>query len=136
MSHPTVLVLIGLIAWALFLMIVMEILRVQLVVTRRIAANEFRTDNSNLSPFMQRLARAQANCVENLPIFGGILLVALITGQTAVTDPLAYALFAARLVQSCVHLFSVSVLAVNARFLAFAVQLVIATVWVIRLLPS
>ena len=27
-------------------------------------------DNANLSPFMQRLARTHANCLEGLPIVG------------------------------------------------------------------
>jgi hypothetical protein len=34
-------------------------------------------DNGNLSPFMQRLARARSNCIEGLPVFGGLLAVAL-----------------------------------------------------------
>jgi uncharacterized MAPEG superfamily protein len=70
----TVYALTGFIAWALFLLVLMEIIRTYLVVTGRVAANSFKPDNSGLSPFMQRLARAQANCVESLPIFGGLLV--------------------------------------------------------------
>nr|WP_244420846.1 MAPEG family protein [Mesorhizobium japonicum] len=40
---------------------------------------------------MQRLARAHANCIEGLPIFGGLLGVAIIISKTDVTDPLASA---------------------------------------------
>lgn len=39
----------------------MEALRSKLVLTREVAANGFTPDNANLSPFMQRLARAHAN---------------------------------------------------------------------------
>jgi uncharacterized MAPEG superfamily protein len=131
-TSATVLTL--LIAWALLLVVLMEILRGRLVVGGRIAGNEFRPDNSNLSPFMQRLARAHANCIEGLPIFGGLLVVALLTNRAGVTDPLAPWLLLARVVQSGAHLSSRSVLAVNIRFLAFVVQMVIAVYWCWELL--
>jgi len=83
---------------------------------------------------MQRLARAHANCLEGLPIFGGLLLVALVTGHTSITDPLAYWFLGARLFQSLVHLVSVSAQAVSIRFTAFAVQMVIGLVWAFKLL--
>ncbi|UVE17861.1 MAPEG family protein [Pseudomonas sp. LS44] len=134
MDTPSAIALTGFIAWTLFLLVLMELLRGRLVVLKRIPANQFKPDNSNLSPFMQRLARAHANCVEGLPLFGGLLLVALATGQTSLTDPLAYYLLAARLAQSLVHLASPSILAVNTRFACFAVQLAIATYWAIGLL--
>ena len=133
MSSPTALALTGFIAWALVLLIWMEVLRSWLVLSKQVPANGFRPDNGNLSPFMQRIARAHANCVEGLPIFGGLMLVALVTGLTAVTDPLAYALLAARLVQSGIHLASVSALAVTLRFSAFAVQMGIAAAWCVML---
>lgn len=134
MVSPTVIALTGFIAWALFLLILMEVLRSRLVIAKQLASNEFRPDNANLSPFMQRLARAHANCVENLPIFGGLLLVALVTGQTGVTDALAYVFLVARIAQSSAHLASLSVLAVNIRFLFFAIQLVIGAYWAVGLL--
>ncbi len=133
---PTLLALTAFIAWAIVLLVLMELLRVKLVATKTVAPNEFRPDNSNLSPFMQRLARAHANCVECLPLFGGLMIVAVIAGRTAVTDPLAFALVTARVVQSVVHLASLSEVAVNIRFLAFLVQLGIATYWAVRLLVA
>lgn len=117
------------IAWTLFLLVLMEVLRSHLVLTGRVRSNEFDPENSRLSPFMQRLARAHANCVEGLPVFGGLLLVALATGRTAVTDPLAPWLLAARVLQSSIHLGSGSVVAVNVRFAAFVVQVAIAIYW-------
>jgi uncharacterized MAPEG superfamily protein len=122
------------IAWALLLLLVMEILRSRLVLTGRAQSNEFKPDNSNSSPFMQRLARAHANCIESLPLFGGLLLVAMATGRTDATDALAPWLLGARVVQSSIHLASTSVVAVNARFAAFVVQLAIALYWVWALL--
>lgn len=126
-TSATVLVL--LIAWTLFLLILMEVIRTGLVLGGRKKSNEFVTDNANLSPFMQRLARAHANCLENLPVFGGLLLVAIAAQRSGITDPLAPWLLGARIVQSCIHLASTSVMAVNVRFTAFVVQIAIAVFW-------
>jgi uncharacterized MAPEG superfamily protein len=114
----------------------MELLRVRLVMSGAIAGPQFRPDNANLSPFMQRLARAHGNCIESLPIFGGLLVVALLTKRTAITDGLAMWLLAARVVQSLVHLSSLSVPAVNMRFAAFSIQMAIASYWCWALLVS
>jgi uncharacterized MAPEG superfamily protein len=121
--------LIGFVSWALLLLIVMEAIRTGLVVTGKVAANAFTPDNAKLSPFMQRLARAHANCIEGLPIFGGLLAIAIMTSRSAVTDPLAFWLLGARIVQSTIHLVSTSPTAVSLRFAAFAVQIAIGVYW-------
>ena len=123
------LVLTLFISWTLLLLVVMEVLRSHLVVTGRSRSNEFDPENTNLSPFMQRLARAHANCLEGLPVFGGLFVVALVAGRNGVTDPLAPWLLGARVVQSSIHLASLSVAAVNARFAAFVVQVAIGIYW-------
>ncbi len=135
MSNSAV-VLTLLIAWTLLLLVFMEALRSYLVLKGRVRSNEFKPDNSNISPFMQRLARAHANCVESLPVFGGLLVVALATGRAEATDALAPWLLGARIVQSSIHLASTSVVAVNARFTAFAVQMAIGVYWVWVLLAK
>ncbi|MDP1740047.1 MAPEG family protein [Polaromonas sp.] len=134
--NTTLTALTGFIAWTLFLLVLMEIIRSKLVVTKAMPANGFQPDNTNLTPFMQRLARAHANCLEGLPIFGGLMLVAVLAGQSAVTDPLAYALLGARVLQSIIHLASLSVAAVTMRFVAFAVQMGIAAYWAFLLLTK
>ena len=133
---PTVFALTGFIAWTLFLLVLMETIRAKLVLTRAVPADGFDPANSTLSPFMQRLARAHANCLEGLPIFGGLMLVAAVTGRTAVTDPLALVLLGARIVQSVIHLASVSPTAITWRFTAFTVQMAIAVFWTLRLLQA
>jgi len=130
----TLTALTGFIAWTLLLLILMELIRSKMVLAKDVPANGFRPDNANLSPFMQRLARAHANCLEGLPVFGGLMLVAVASGQSALTDALAPLLLGARIVQSTIHLASLSALAVTLRFVAFSVQLVIAAYWAIRLL--
>ncbi|MGO4834151.1 MAPEG family protein [Rhizobiaceae sp. 2RAB30] len=133
MASHTVFALTGFIAWALFLLIVMEVIRGYFTVTGQVAANAFKPDNSGLPPFMQRLARAHLNCIEGLPIFGGLMAIAIMTSRTDVTDGLAYWVLAARLVQSSIHIASGSEIAATLRFLAFAIQLVIAVYWVFKL---
>ncbi len=130
---PTLLALLGFLSWTLFLLVLMEAIRSKLVVTGEVPANGFNPENSNLSPFMQRLARAHANCLEGLPIFGGFMLLAVVAGKSSVTDSLAYVLLAARIVQSSIHLTSTTSVAVTARFAAFAVQLAVAVYWAVKL---
>ena len=136
MQSTSTFVLTAFIAWTLFLLILMEVLRTRYLMTRTVAANEFRPDNSNLPPYMQRLARAHANCVESFPIIGGLLLVALLTNRADVTNALAMWLLIARLVQSSIHVVSTNVIASWLRFLAFAVQMAIAVYWVCGLLAQ
>ena len=56
------------IGWALLLLVLMEILRSYLVLTGRNKSNEFKPDNSNVSPFMhssaarKRLGSMWTNC--------------------------------------------------------------------------
>lgn len=132
--NDTSIALIGFIAWTLALLVLMEVIRTYLVVTGRMPANSFKPNNDNLSPFMQRLARAHANCIEGLPVFGGLLLVALALEKTATTDGLALWFLGARIVQSVIHLISTSAPAVSARFTAFSVQMAIGIYWVVRLI--
>ncbi len=134
--NSSLLALTGFVAWTLLLLVLMESLRSRLVLLKAVPSNGFQPDNGNLSPFMQRLARAHANCLEGLPVFGGLLVIAALAGQTAITDPLALVLLGARVVQSLIHLASLSVMAVNLRFSAFAVQMLIALYWAFALLTS
>jgi uncharacterized MAPEG superfamily protein len=96
--------------------------------------NGFTPDNASLSPFTKRLARAHANCVEGLPIFGGLLAIAIMTSRTSVTDALAPWFLGARLLQSIIHLVSTSSIAASLRFAAFAVRMAIAVYWSIKLM--
>lgn len=134
--NASLLALTGFVTWTLLLLVLMESLRSRLVLLKAVPSNGFQPDNGNLSPFMQRLARAHANCLEGLPMFGGLLVIASLSGQTAITDPLALVLLGARVVQSLIHLASLSVMAVNLRFTAFAVQMLIALYWAFALLTS
>jgi uncharacterized MAPEG superfamily protein len=136
MDSITAQALLGFIAWTLALLVLMELIRSALVLAGRVPATGFDPANSSLSPFMQRLARAHANCLEGLPIFGGLMLLALLTQRADLTDSLAWWLLAARITQSLIHLASGSALAVSLRFVAFSVQMGIAALWTFQLLQT
>ena len=134
MQSNSAIALTLIIGWTLFLLLLMEALRTRYILSKTVASNALKPDNSNLPQFMQRLARAHANCFESFPIIGGLLIVALLTNRAAVTDGLAFWLFGARVVQSSIHMISTSVMAANLRFLAFLVQIVICIYWLWALL--
>jgi hypothetical protein len=83
---------------------------------------------------MQRLVRAHLNYIEGLPVFGGLLAIAIMMQRMSITDPRALWLLGARIVQSLIHLASLSVTAVTLCFAAFAVQLIISVYWALKLL--
>ncbi|MHB9800208.1 MAPEG family protein [Pseudomonas sp. MT3] len=131
---PSAFALLGLVAWSVLLILLLVNQRGLLVMSGRMKVNAFAADGSNTpGAFGQRLVRAHANCVENVPLFAAVLLYAMATGQTLLTDPLAPILLAARIAQSAVHLISTSALAVWLRFAAFFVQLLILIWWLLRL---
>ena len=134
MQSNSAIALTLIIGWTLFLLLLMEVLRTRYILSKTVASNALKVDNSNLPPFLQRLSRAHANCYESFPIIGGLLIVALLTNRAAVTDGLALWLFGARVVQSTIHMVSTSVLATNLRFAAFAVQMIICIYWLWGLL--
>jgi uncharacterized MAPEG superfamily protein len=66
------------------------------------------------------------NVVENLPIFAAIVLAGYAVGQEShLFNLLAMAVFVARIVQSLIHIASGAPAAVNVRFAAMSVQLVL-----------
>jgi uncharacterized MAPEG superfamily protein len=100
------------------------------------AANSFSPTGSDVSPFSERLCRAHANCYEFFPIFGGIILAAILTGNENVTNSLAPWALLARVIQSGVHLVSTSAPAVLIRFGFFGAQFGIAVYWVVGLFEA
>ena len=127
---------VGFAAWTLFLVGMIAVLRSALTLSGQRAANSFGVDGTDVSPFSNRLCRAHANCYEGLPVFAALVLVAIATGQAAVTDPLALWVLAARVGQSTTHLISTGSLAVQVRFGFFLAQFLIQAWWAISLLRA
>ncbi len=130
---PTAVALLGFAAWTLFLVVSLGVFRTSIAMTKGKKANTFSPSGEDLGGLGQRLTRAHANCYENLPVAGAVLLYAIATGQTALTDPLAYAFIGARILQSATHVVSTSHAAVLVRFAFFLVQIVILVVWLLKL---
>jgi uncharacterized MAPEG superfamily protein len=130
------LALTGFAAWTLFLVLMIGLYRAGLVLTGTRAPNQFDPGGADVGEFSRRLCRAHANCYENLPIFGGLIAVALATGQQHLTDDLALWFLAARIGQSIVHLVSTSNGAVNVRFVLYLTQWLIMALMAIRLFTA
>jgi uncharacterized MAPEG superfamily protein len=119
--------LLGFAAWTAFLlMMTVGVYRWSLILTGRAPIASFRADGSDGAGWYLRATRAHANCLENLPIFGAIVLV-LYMGHVSgsLVDTLAIAVLVARILQSLTHVFFAQSNAVVAiRFTFFSVQLV------------
>ncbi|HEY9134244.1 MAG TPA: MAPEG family protein [Pseudomonadales bacterium] len=125
--------LIALAGWFLLLAILIVLFRGFIIAAQGRAANDFNPDGSDVSPFSARLSRVHANCVENIPLMGMVLLYAIASGKTGITDPLAMYLLYARIGQSSVHLISTSVAAVMLRGTLYSVQLGITGWFIFKL---
>jgi len=115
--------LLGFVAWTLCLLLAIGAARVFQVLAGKAQATDFTAGVPHGSDAYWRLNRAHLNCLENLPLFATVVLIATVVGiQTAALDTLARVFLAARIGQSLAHLSSGSALAVNVRFGFFLVQ--------------
>lgn len=84
----------------------------------------------NLGAFGLRMTRSHANALENLALAVGLMLLAIATGHTDITDKLAMiVLYAARVGQSLVHMASTAPAMVMIRATLFSVQMLIFAYW-------
>jgi uncharacterized MAPEG superfamily protein len=88
------------------------------------AIHQFRSDDVQGADWYRRAMRAHANCVENLPVFGALVLVVSLNGvHSPVVDALSLAVLPARVLQSLTHIcFVETKRSVSLRFAAFSVQ--------------
>ena len=120
---------IGYIAQTIALSFGLVTTRVTAQLTQGRLANSFAADGTDLGPFGQRMTRAFGNSLEWLAIPAALMLFALATGQTAITDTLAPFALAGRIAQSTTHLISTSPGAVQVRGAFLGVQVVVWVVW-------
>ena len=120
-------------AWTLLLVGLIAGYRAQLVLQNRIRSNAFPSGTPHGPPWYQRLNRAHANCVENLPVFATIVVIGvLLDVDQALFLALPWIIVAARVGQTFAHLASGTELAVNIRFGFFVIQ-ILAEGWLIAL---
>jgi uncharacterized MAPEG superfamily protein len=122
--------LLGFAAWTLCIVVIgIGGSRVGKVVLGRAKPTDFPADVPHGSERYRRVMRAHANCVENLPIFGAVVVAAALAHLAGgLFDTLPEVYLGARVAQSATHIASGSATAVNVRFSFFVVQLV-CVVW-------
>jgi uncharacterized MAPEG superfamily protein len=119
--------LLGFAAWTVVLLVsTIGVYRFSRIFTGRMPIQGFRADQVEGDDWYKRSMRAHANCVENLPVFGAIVLALYASGVGgAAVNYLSIAILVARVMHSLTHICFVQTNAVVAvRFTFFFVQLV------------
>lgn len=121
--------ILGVVLWVLTLLVTLAIYRSSLTLIAGKQANDFSPTGLDLRPFGQRLTRAHANAYEFLPFALAIMILAVATDRSQITDDLAMVLLALRVGQSVVHLISTSPNAVIVRFVLLFIPQIAIVVW-------
>jgi uncharacterized MAPEG superfamily protein len=119
--------LLGFAAWTVLLLIsTIGVYRWSRILTARVPMGDFRADQVEGEDWYRRSMRAHANCIENLPVFGAIVLALYVSGVGGSTvNYLSISILVARVIQSLIHVCLVQTNTVVAvRFTFFSVQLV------------
>ena len=117
--------LLGFSVWTLLVLFgTVGVYRWARILTGRARISQWQADQPQGSDWYQRAMRAHMNCVENLPVFAGIVLCATAAGaDSRLLDVLAGAILIARVCQTTVHLACApSDGAASGRFAFFFVQ--------------
>ena len=118
--------LLGFAAWTVILLLgTVGVYRWSRILTGRVPIKDFRADQVEGDDWYKRAMRAHANCIENLPVFGAIVL-ALQVGEVRgpMVNNLCVAVLVARVVQSLIHVsFEPTNTVTSVRFAFFFVQL-------------
>jgi len=121
MTGMTALLLYAL--WTLTMMFASQGYRLSQIMTFKQPVNAYPRSIPNADPaFFIRARDAHANCLENLPVFGAIVLAAAALGQSATVDGLASCVLLARVAQSVAHLIGTTVILVWIRATFFLIQ--------------
>lgn len=130
--------LLGFATWTLLLLLfTIGVYRWSRIFGGQIAIRNFPADAAGGEEWYRRATRAHANCIENLPVFGAIVL-GLHVGNVASTlvDALAATVLIARIFQSLVHVSFVHTDTVaSARFGFYFVQF-ICFIWLIGIIVA
>ena len=119
--------LLGFAAWTvLLLLLTVGMYRWSRILTGRVPIREFQADQVEGEEWYRRSMRAHANCIENLPVFGAIVLAIYVSGIGGpAVNYLSIGILLTRILQSLVHVCLVQTNTVVAvRFAFFFVQLV------------
>jgi uncharacterized MAPEG superfamily protein len=113
--------------WTLILLLAtVGVYRWTRILTGTIPIKDFRADQVEGEGWYKRAMRAHANCIENLPVFGAVVL-ALHIGDVRglVVNYLCIGVVVARMMQSLVHVcFAQTNTVVAVRFALFQIQVI------------
>ena len=126
--HNTAQVMFGFIVWAIALGALLVAVRIGAIA--RGHHYSFDPAGNDVTGFAQRVTRAYNNVLANISIPLALLLYAIATSQTAITDGLACWVLLARVGQSCVHMISTNLWMVRLRALIFVIQQTIFVIWI------
>src|SRR5258706_7313748 len=99
------LTLLGFATWTLVVLAAtVGVHRWRLILTKRARINAFPPDAPTGPGWYQRATRAHLNCIENLPVYGALVLVVTLTGRHGpLLDALSVSVLCARVCQTLVH---------------------------------
>lgn len=94
------------------------------ILTGRVPISEWRADEQQGAEWYRRAMRAHANCIENLPVYGAVVVAIIAAGADApLLDAAAVILILSRVGQTMIHIVSTPTnLTASLRFAFFAVQ--------------
>jgi uncharacterized MAPEG superfamily protein len=134
--NTTILALSGYIVWTMLLLLAIALYRTSANKKNKRTSLKFDPSGNDMSDFGQRLTRAHANCYESSIFVVGPMMLALATGSAAITNGLAFVMLSARVLQSLIHLASVSNTAITARFVIFLIQFGISAYWIFKIVQK
>ena len=130
--------LLGFAAWTVLLLLgTVGVYRWSRILTGRVPIRDFRADRIEGDDWYRRAMRAHANCVENLPVFGAIVLAFYASGiDSTVASAVSIVILAARIAQSLVHVsFEQTNAVVSVRFGFFFLQIA-GFLWLIAIVVT
>lgn len=130
--------LLGFALWTLIiLMATIGVYRWALILSGRALIHTFAADAPTGADWYRRATRAHANCIENLPVYGAIVVVLSLVGVSgSAVDALSCVVLGARVCQTSVHVaFEQTARVVSIRFSFFTLQL-LSMLWLIVLIGA
>ncbi|MFP6781345.1 MAG: MAPEG family protein [Gammaproteobacteria bacterium] len=132
---PSAIAICGLVMWSVFLTFTLISIRMNSILGDGKAFNQFHSDARDMAEAGAgvRITRAHANSLDNLALPIALILLAMATGNGAITDGLAMAYLGCRILQSVIHMISISNTMIMVRGTFFTAQLVILIIWAVNL---
>lgn len=121
-------------AWTMVLMMTYVTYRVVNMLGGMPANSWTRGSGAVVPGIFVRAEHAHTNCVENLPVFGAVVLVAYALGKAPVVDATAVYVLVARIAQSVTHIAGVSPMLVIVRATFFTIQVALIGSMIVSLL--